>query len=776
MSEQRELHFAVHGHFYQPPRENPWTEEMPVEPSAAPFHDWNARIEAECYRPNAFARIVDDHGMVVAIVNNYSLLGFNVGPTLAAWLARHAPATYERMVVADGDAGTAIAQAYHHSILPLATRRDVRTEIRWGLADFEHRFGRRAEGIWLPESAVNDEVLAVLVEEGVGFTILGPQQATDPVGPGTTAWWEHPDASGRRIALVFFDGPLSHDVAFGLAGTSVHALVDRAQAAAPDGGLVVVATDGETFGHHHPFTERAVAYALAVEAPQRGLGVGAIARWLEDHPPASTATVRESAWSCAHGVGRWRTDCGCSTGGRPGTSQAWRAPLRAALDLLRDHAAEVFERRGKGVLQDHWAARDAYVRVLLGEVTPEDFVAEHGWPGADHVEALTLLELQRQVLLMYTSCGWFFHDLAGIETVQILRYAARALDLMADLGEAPPAEAFLDLLDQAESNEPREGGGRQVWARHVVPARVGAERVVAHLALLELLEGAPPGPVVGGYEVTVEQHNYEERGVAALCAGRARLVHRRTRRTQEFVFAALHLGALDVVGACRLSGDPDDDANLVDALMVRWRAGDRLTAVLRGIVQDFGPGEFGLSAALPGAEGRILERTAHSLTDRFTAEFDRLLADNRRSLAALAEADYPLPAELRTPIELALSRRLLGDLVALSTSDDRLALQSAAQTTAEAVEAGVSLARAEVASAATEALRAVAARAVASGDDEAIEAALRLVRLLRDAGIGVRTDAAQEVLYDVLLADGEGLLAELGRELGLAVDDLGVPR
>ena len=331
---------------------------------------------------------------------------------------------------------------------------------------------------------------------------------------------------------------------------------------------------------------------------------------------------------------------------------------------------------------------------------------------------------------MYTSCGWFFHDLAGIETIQILRYAARALDLMADLGEAPPTDAFLDILDQAESNEPREGAGRQVWARHVVPARVGPERVVAHLALLELLEGAPPGPVVGGYEVTVEQHNYEERGVAALCAGRARLVHRRTRRTQEFVFAALHLGALDVVGACRLSGDPHDDANLVDALMVRWRAGDRLTAVLRGIVQDFGPGEFGLSAALPGAEGRILERTARSLTDRFTAEFDRLLADNRRSLAALAEADYPLPTELRTPIELALSRRLLGDLVALSTSDDRLALQSAAQTTAEAVEAGVSLARAEVASAATEALRAVASRAVASGDDDEIEAALRLVRLL----------------------------------------------
>jgi hypothetical protein len=769
------VHLAVHGHFYQPPRENPWTEEVPVEPSAAPFHDWNARIEAESYRPNAFARIVDDHGMVVAIVNNYALLGFNLGPTLAAWLERHAAVTYGRMLAADAEVGTAIAQAYHHSILPLATGRDARTEIRWGLADFEHRFGRRAEGIWLPETAVNDDVLALLVDEGLAYTILGPQQAATPVAPGASAWWEHPDGSGRRLALVFFDGPLSHDVAFGLASTSAQALVDRAEAAAPRGGLVVVATDGETFGHHHPFTERAIAYALAVEAPRRELEVGPIAAWLAAHPPVTTVAIRESAWSCAHGVGRWQSDCGCSTGGRPGTNQAWREPLRAALDLLRDHAAEVFERRGKGVFQDPWEARDGYVHVLLGAVAPEDYVAERGWAGADHIEALTLLELQRQVLLMYTSCGWFFHDLAGIETIQILRYAARAMDLMADLGEAPPTEAFLDVLETAESNELREGNGRQVWARHVVPARVGPERVVAHLALLELLEGTSPGPVVGGYEVEIEQHIYEERGVAALCAGRARLVHRRTRRSQAFVFAALHLGALDVVGACRPSGDPDDDAHLVDALMVRWRAGDRLTAVLRGIVQDFGPGEFGLSAALPGAEGRILERTARGLTDRFTAEFDRLLADNRRSLAALAEAGYPLPAELRAPVELALSRRLLGDLVAATTGEDGLALQAAAQTVAEAVDAGVSPSSGEVVAAATAALEALTVRAVERQGDEAVGAALRLVRLLRDAGIEARTDRAQEVLYDVLLEDGRGLLADLGRELGLAVDHLGVP-
>ena len=609
MSEQRELHFAVHGHFYQPPRENPWTEEMPVEPSAAPFHDWNERIEAECYRPNAFARIVDDHGMVVAIVNNYSLLGFNVGPTLAAWLARHAPATYDRMVAADRDAGTAIAQAYHHPILPLATRRDMRTEIRWGLADFEHRFGRRAEGIWLPESAVNDEVLAVLVEEGVGFTILGPQQAAEPVEPGATAWWEHPDASGRRIALVFFDGPLSHDVAFGLASTSALPSSTGPRPPPPTAASwswrptvrrSVTTTPSPNGPSPTPSRWRRRSGGWAWEPSPAG--------WTSTRPPRRRRSARARGAAPTAWAGGAPTAGARRAGGRaprrPGGPRCAPPSTSCATTSPRCSSGGA---RACSRTSGRRATRTC--EVLLGEVTPEDFVAEHGWPGADHVEALTLLELQRQALLMYTSCGWFFHDLAGIETIQILRYAARALDLVADLGEAPPTEAFLDMLDQAESNESREGGGRQVWARHVVPARVGPERVVAHLRAARAARGRAARP--GRRRLRGDRRAAPLRGaVAALCAGRAHLVHRRTRRTQDFVFAALHLGALDVVGACRLSGDPHDDANLVDALMVRWRAGDRLTAVLRGIVQDFGPGEFGLSAALPGAEGRILERTA----------------------------------------------------------------------------------------------------------------------------------------------------------------------
>lgn len=471
---------VVHGHFYQPPRHDPWTEAMPVEPSAAPAHDWNERIDAECYRPNGAARLIDGQGRIVDIVNNYALVSFNVGPTLETWLARHAPLTLERMVAGDRLGGGAIAQPFHHVILPLANERDVRTEIRWGQAAFRHRFGREPEGLWLPETAVNDDVLAICVEEGVRYTILSPYQAAETPAPGTAYRWSHPDGRGE-IALVFYDGPLSHDVAFGAALRSGDTLVQRAAAAASD-GVVVVATDGETFGHHHKFTERAIAYAFTVAAPAHGVATGALAAWLREHPPTATMAVHESAWSCAHGVGRWKEDCGCSTGGLPDANQRWRAPLRQALDLLRDHAARVFETRGAAVLVDPWAARDDYVHVVLDPTRRQDFCDRHLLPGADPVVALTLLESQREALAMYTSCGWFFWDLAGIETLQVLRHAAHCMDRLAELGTEPPVAEFLRVLDTASSNDTTQGTGGQVWKRHVA-AFAGSAAQVASAAL-----------------------------------------------------------------------------------------------------------------------------------------------------------------------------------------------------------------------------------------------------------------------------------------------------
>jgi hypothetical protein len=767
------LHLAVHGHFYQPPRENPWTETVPVEPSAAPYHDWNERITAEAYRPNARARIVDDRGRVVAIVNDYALLSFNIGPTLASWLEVHHPATYELIRAADAEAGTAIAQAYNHLILPLAAERDVRTQVRWGLADFEHRFGRAAAGLWLPETAVNEAVLAVLVEEGVGFTILSPHQATTPVAPGRAYRWEHPDGAGS-IALVFYDGGLSHDIAFGIGSQPAAALVSRAEAAAPD-GLVVVATDGETFGHHHRHAERAVAYALAVEAPRRRVGIGPIAAWLAAHPPTDVVHVHESAWSCAHGVGRWNEDCGCSSGGRPGWNQAWRTPLRAALDLLRDHAAAVFAERGGAVLRDPWAARDAYVEVVLDTARTDAFVAHHVRRRRDRTLALTLLEAQRHTMLMYTSCGWFFDDVAGLEAIQVLRYAARCLDLLREAGDEPPEDAFLDVLDTATSNDPDEGTGRQVWARHVVPARVRPGRVVAHIALLELLDGLAPQPVTAGYDVVVADHELAERGSLTLASGIVELVHRRTGAAHRSVYAALHLGALEVVGACRPAGHPDTDGTDLAELRAAFAKGTRLTQLLRLVTDRFGPDEFDVAAALPDAPDRLLHTAAQTLADRFGAELDRLFTDHRDVLTALTAAGYALPDELRAPAQLALARRVAADLDAVARGANRAALASAEAVVAEAAEAGVGLDIPAVRTAATAAVEGAVARAVGSRRRPDVALAVAVVTLVRQAGLAVDTSSAQEAVYDVLVSEPASGLGRLGTTLGLAVGHLGIP-
>jgi alpha-amylase/alpha-mannosidase (GH57 family) len=477
---------VVHGHFYQPPREDPWTGEVPEQPSAAPYHDWNERITAECYGPITQA---DVEGQVVNVLERMS---FNVGPTLLSWLEIHHRDVYDRFVEADRRTGRALAQAYGHAILPLCNDRDLRTQVRWGVADFRHRFGRVPQGMWLPETAVSERVLAVLAEEGIQLTILAPTQlrAVRPL-EGDEGWedlagergevlravgvdrplrWCHPVRPDLAVDLVVYDGDLAQALAFG--SPSSAELVDVAVAhAGDDGGMVAVATDGETFGHHKPGADKMLAHALWVEAPAREVATPRLAVLVEERPPTHQAVVRTSAWSCAHGVGRWMTDCGCHTGGAAGWTQDWREPLRHALDQYRDWGVAVMSRRGGDLFVDPWLARDAYGEVVVGARPFDDFAAQHVVEGGSADEARTLLEAQRFALLMYTSCGWFFNDLAGIETVQILQYAARSMDLHRELGEEPPVEAFLDELARARSNDPAEGDGRQVWIERVDGAR-----------------------------------------------------------------------------------------------------------------------------------------------------------------------------------------------------------------------------------------------------------------------------------------------------------------
>ena len=483
------MHLCVHAHFYQPPREDPWTGDIPEQPGAAPAHDWNERVHAEAYRPNAFATIPREDGEET--VNNYERLSFNLGPTLLTWMESADRETYERILEADRASiqrlghGNAIAQAYHHTILPLSPVRDVRTQVRWGLMDFQHRYGRPAEGIWLPETAADDDVLGVLIEEGLRFTILAPNQAgyvmssegdwipTQETGLDTTIpyLYKHRDGSGRSLSLFFYDGAISRAIAFDRAGSSGEGFIDLFEAKAREGGLVHAATDGETYGHHHTFSELGLAYGLFVEAPARGLEVTNYAAFLDSHPAETEVRLvpgEGTSWSCAHGVGRWKGNCGCSTGGEEGWTQAWRGPLRAALELVRDAADEAFERLGSKIFGDPWEARDHYIEVLIGALSFQGLLSDMALGPIDEehgLQARELLELQRNAMSMFTSCGWFFNDIGGIETIQVLKYAGRTLDLLDELGQQSPRTAFLGALAEAKSNDPSLGTGADIFSR-----------------------------------------------------------------------------------------------------------------------------------------------------------------------------------------------------------------------------------------------------------------------------------------------------------------------
>ncbi|MEW6221553.1 MAG: DUF3536 domain-containing protein [Thermodesulfobacteriota bacterium] len=533
---------TIHGHFYQPPRESPWLEIIERQDSAAPYHDWNERVHAEAYAPNSVARILNDTGQVAAIVNNYEGISFNFGPTLLGWIRQHDAATYQRIRAADRASserldghGNAIAQAYNHMIMPLANRRDKITQVRWGIADFRSHFGRLPEGMWLPETAVDLETLEILHEEGIAFTILAPNQARRVRTLAGRGRWQ--DVSGGRVdtsrpyavrlpcggslAVFFYHGAIAHDIAFGGLLADGSRLAGRLQealpaAASPVPPLVHVATDGESYGHHHRFGDMGLAFVLAQLADGEDLTLTSYGHYLSLHPPTQEVEVFErSSWSCAHGVERWRADCGCSSGGHPGWNQAWRAPLRETLDWLRFELTGIFQQEAKDLLADPWAARDDAIDLLLepGAASRIRFLQRHAarpLAAGEEARAFRLLEMQRQAMLMFTSCGWFFDELSGIETVQILRYAGRALELAEGLSGASLTEPFLGRLVEAESNLAEMGDGAAVFRRFVLPGRFGPAEAAGHAGLAMALDGECRGAMTFGcYQVEIRSAGEE---------------------------------------------------------------------------------------------------------------------------------------------------------------------------------------------------------------------------------------------------------------------------
>ena len=519
---------VVHGHFYQPPREDPWSNEIEREPGAAPFHDWNERIERECYRAVVAARRHGPGGRIADIVNLLASMSFDFGPTLLEWLERRAPHTYAAMLEADRASrvrcaghGNAMAAPYHHVILPLASRRDKITEVRWGIADFRRRFGRDPAGMWLPETALDAESLDVLAAEGIAFTVVAPHQLQEfpPRGlPG-----RYRTSGGRSIALFAYDGDLSHGVAFG--GLLKDADAWSRSVATRPAMLVSVATDGETYGHHHPFGELALAHLFASLGRGSDLRIENFASFLAREPAAIDVTLNEpSSWSCPHGVGRWRADCGCRLAPEVASQQTWRTPLREGLEWLAGELHALYEREAAGLLDEPWSARDGYGAELhADEATRDRFVASRARrPGVEAaVRVRELLELERYALGMFTSCGWFFDDIAGIETVQILKYAARAIELAGAEHQARLERGLLEHLARARGNTPGAPTGRDVYLRMAKPQIAPAARAAAgHAALHRLAPDLDPDEGSG--------YRTRESG------GRLVVAHTRTGREDTF--------------------------------------------------------------------------------------------------------------------------------------------------------------------------------------------------------------------------------------------------
>lgn len=651
---------CIHAHFYQPPRENPWLEEVESQCSAAPYHDWNERITFECYGPNGAARVLDPEGRIRTIRNNYASISFNFGPTLLGWMEQKAPGAYARVLEADresverfGGHGSALAQPYNHMIMPLATPRDRRTQVAWGIADFRRRFARTPEGMWLPETAVDLDTLEALAERGILFTILAPRQAgrvravgsdewteVEDGGPDTTVTYRQRLPSGRDIALFFYDGPASRAVAFEKLLDDGETLAGTLMGMAHAGGdersrLAHIATDGETYGHHHAHGDMALAVAVERLDSDAGVSLTNYGQFLAENPPTHEVEIREgTSWSCAHGVERWRSDCGCSTGGESGWSQAWRAPLRAALDRLSEDLSHVFETEGARLFTDPWAARDAYIDVVLGGEEARSAFLSSWCSAADEADrrrALRLLEMQRNAMLSFTSCGWFFNDLAGIETRQILLYAARAVELAGSIGAVHVREPFLRRLADARGNAPDAPDGRQILIGEWLSSRVRASDVaVAHAACLAAGVSLPG---YAAWSVSGESVSVSATGVRSV-AGIARVIDQRTDDPSVFRFKALARGATDVRTRVRTKAQAGSSDEPIEASLEDLRP-DTMAAIREGADRREDPRGGSASALRSGFEALTASTSE--------AEDERILLELVRCLDEADERDVELP-------------------------------------------------------------------------------------------------------------------------------------
>lgn len=684
-------YICIHGHFYQPPRENAWLEVIEAQDSASPYHDWNMRITSECYAANAASRILDQDGYIIDIVNNYSRMSFNFGPTLLSWMEKNAEPVYQAIMNADkaaaelfGGHGSALAQVYNHIIMPLASQRDKMTQILWGIRDFEHRFGRFPEGMWLPETAVDLETLEIMAEYGIQFTLLSPYQAEAVRLANTDQWLDVGDGSidscrayrlalpsGKAISLFFYHGSLSHAVAFEQLPNNGDTFYERLMSGFQDTGdvpqLVHICSDGETYGHHHNNGDMGLAYALdrINRDPQvRLINYGA---FLEAHPPVDEVRIKENtAWSCAHGVERWRSDCGCNSGANPQWHQKWRRPLREALDWLRDTLAPDYESALGRFVRDPWQARNDYIEVVLRRDSEsiENFLRHHSAQAlspSEQITVLKLLEMQRNSMLMYTSCGWFFDDLSGIETVQVIQYAARALQLARSLFERDLENPFLERLIQAPSNIAEHGDGRRIYDKWVRPAAVTLAEVGAHFAMSSLFRDYPEQAQLHSYTATRRAYQYWEAGRAKLAIGRVGITSNITWESADYLFAVLHFGDHNFSCGLAASGAVANPSLMQQEILDGFERGD-FPAVVQKIDQYLDGPAYSMKSLFRDEQRSILELILQARVTDAISVFRAIYEPNVPLMRFLKDTNSRTPPSLAVAGEVVLNHTLKEEL------------------------------------------------------------------------------------------------------------------
>ncbi len=825
---KKEYYLTVHGHFYQPPRENPWLEIIELQDSALPFHDWNDRISYECYTPNSVSRIVDHNSQILDIVNNYSLISFNIGPTLLSWLEVNSPKTYGRILEADKESlemfsghGNALAQVYNHMIMPLANERDKYTQTIWGIRDFEHRFNRKPEGIWLAETAVDDTSLRVLVDCGIKFTILSPYQAEKVrplnsndeeetkwfdvswgnIDPGCAYRYFLKDGTDRYIDLFFYDGSISKSVAFENllynGDKFINRLRDGISTARDYDQLVHISTDGESYGHHTKFGDMALSYALKKRSKQVGFKITNYGEYLEKNAPKYEVEIKEnSSWSCCHGVGRWKDDCGCSTGAQAGWNQKWRKPLRNALNWLRDELIIIYEKQASKYLKDSWKARNKYIDVIIdrNKSTILSFCKhESSKVLSEHeiVEVVKLLEMQRQAMLMFTSCGWFFADISGIETTQLLKYAARAMQLAEDFTEIDLENQFLCKLEEAQSNISDFGNGKSLYLSFVKPSIVSVKQVVNHWAISSLFEERSSAEA-GVYCYDIKSIDYKKikKLNNTLLIGRLELVSNITLEKHDMIYALMHYGGEDFHCAIRGFSGGGQYKKLKEELVSKFYSRP-LTEVIRCLDENFGKDYYTLKDLFIEQRRKIVSILIKDQLERFSSTYKSLYEEGKYPILQLMELGLQIPPEFKIAAEYTLSDTFNAVVRDADDIGNIELLQRAVDISEEAEKLGIVLDKAPAKELYSSYLTQKVIELSENMDLHNLENIIRIISLTKKLKLTIDLTEAQNIYFNSIynkvpcmisnLANVEfvepekkfiGKILELGKELHLNVEQI----